>query len=144
MVAAAAIATPFIVRAVQRDRARRAVSDYVLALRDSLRTLDATLLENTAMPREIGRVRSYFILLDAERTTMDAEVLGLDVQSVRSTDPTVTAVVSERWRYTERDLDTGRIKSEPTEETQTMRYTLLPSDGRLKVYLSEIVEGPAR
>jgi len=143
-VAVVAVAAPALVRANQHQRVKRAVSAYDLALAESLRALDETVLEDTALPRERGRVRSYLLLLEATGTIIDAELLELDVREVTSSEPTVTALVYERWRELERDPATGLAKRDPVERSQILRYTLLPEGGTLKVYLSEIVDEGAQ
>ncbi|MCL4079184.1 hypothetical protein MX659_06240 [Coriobacteriia bacterium Es71-Z0120] len=127
-------------RAWQERRVRAAVAAYDVALAEALRSLDAERLQGVALPREIGRVRNYMILLEGTATRLDAELLDLHVEKVRSKDPTVTAVVVERWRETQRDTRTGAVRGPASERRQRIEYTLLSGGGTLKVYLSRVLE----
>lgn len=124
--------------AVER-RARAAIAAYDLALSEALRSLDAERLEGVALPREVGRVRNYTILLEGTATRLETELLELRIESVRSEDPTVTAIAMERWRETQRDLRTGAVRGPSIERRQRIEYTLVPDGRTLKVYLSRVV-----
>lgn len=126
------------------QRVREAIVAYDVALIEALREFDASRLNDVALPREIGRVQNYITLLEATGTRLDAEFVGLEVIDVRSQDPTVTAVVVEDWRETERDAASGAVRRPAIERRQRIEYTLLPDDGTLKVYLSQVLAGDGR
>ncbi len=132
-------------RIAEEQRVRRAIARYDLALREAVRTLDEKPLAPVTHPRELGRVRSYLILLKGTATRLEVELLDLQVESVRSTSPTITALAVERWREIQRDTVSGAVRAGPSERVQRIEYTLLPDEtGRLRVYLSRIVEDGSR
>ncbi|MCX8007821.1 MAG: hypothetical protein N3B11_06910 [Coriobacteriia bacterium] len=131
-------------RHAQKSRVRSAIVAYNAGLSDSLRTFDLSHLEGVALPREIGRVRNYLILLEATGTRLEAELLALEVVKVRSQDPTVTAIAEERWQETQRDARTGAVRVAAVRREQRVEYTLLPDEGALKVYLSRVLEDSER
>lgn len=130
-------------RSLER-RVREAIVAYDVALIEALREFDASRLRDVALPREIGRVQNYITLLEATGTRLDAEFVGLEVIDVRSQDPTVTAVVVEDWRETERDAASGAVRSSVIERRQRIEYTLVSDNGTLKVYLSQVASEDAR
>ncbi len=144
VVAVIAMMVAYSASTSERRQVQRAVTAYDVALAESLRANDETVLEAVALPREIGRVRNYLVLLEATATRIDAELLELDVRTVESSDSTVTATVFERWREVERDTRTGLARSEEIERSQLIEYTLAPEDGVLKVYMSRILDEDAR
>lgn len=126
------------------QRVRKAIVAYDLALIEALRDLDASRLEGVALPREIGRVRNYIMLLEATGTRLETEFIDLEVIEVRSREPTVTVVVAENWRETERDVASGAARGPVIERHLRIEYTLLPEDGALKVYLSQVLADSRR
>lgn len=117
-------------------KAERAIARYNAALSDALREVDPNLLAGYAHDNEIGRVTTYFTELNGRGVYMEAELLELTVVNVASQSPTVTADTVERWRYIERNRETGQTYGQAVEEEQRLTYTLIPRDGDLVVYLS--------
>lgn len=117
-------------------KAERAIARYNAALSDALREVDPNLLSGYAHDNEIGRVTTYFSELNGRGVYMEAELLELTVVNVASESPTVTADTIERWRYVERNRETGQTYGAAVEEEQRLTYTLIPRDGELVVYLS--------
>jgi len=141
VIVALVVAIPLAIRYSRYQEARSAVARYAIALDATLAELRPQSLGATALQRETGRVTSYVTLLWGRNVYVDAELLEMDVLRVRSEDPTVTAIVRERWRYVEHDRRSREQLGDEETEDNTLRYTLLPgTDGRLAVYLSEILE----
>jgi hypothetical protein len=123
-----------------REQARRSIAAYNTALAAALYEVDPELVADYADEREMGRLRSYFTELSGRGVFMEADLLALDVETVSSEGTTVTATTRERWRYVERYSSSAVQIGEPVEEEQKLIYTLVPRDGELVVYLSELRE----
>lgn len=122
----------------EETRVRRAVADYDTALANALYELDPDGLKDVAAEREIQRVASYITGLWGSGYRMESDLLDVQVLEIESAESTITVRVREEWRYVRRDLETGEQVGEMTEIEQFLRYTLVPRDGRLVVYLSEL------
>lgn len=133
-------AIPLAIRYSERQAARAAVTRYAVALDAALSELKPENLGATALPRETGRVTSYITLLWGRDVYVESELLELDLLAVRSADPTVTAIVREKWQFREHDRRSREALGKAEVEENTLRYTLLPGSGGLSVYLSEILE----
>lgn len=136
-------AIPLAMRYSQQQEVRRAIVNYDLALADALRTLDPSLLDGHTTGREKGRVESYIASLWGRGVYVDGEMLDFRIESVQSADPTVTVVVRETWRYTERDRSTRKQIGDPIEEDDHLTVTLVRINGKLYVHLTEDVEAQA-
>lgn len=133
-------AVPLAIRYSERQAARAAVARYAVALDAALTELRPQNLGATVHEREMGRVTSYITLLWGRDVYVESDLLEMEMLAVRSEDPTVTAIVRERWRFTEHDRRSREQLGQPEIEENTLRYTLLPGQGGLAVYLSEILE----
>lgn len=133
-------AIPLAIRYSERQAARAAVARYAIALQAALAELRPENLGATVHERELGRVTSYITLLWGRNVYVESDLLDMEVLAVRSEDPTVTAIVHERWRFTEHDRRSREQLGKSEIEDNTLRYTLLPGKNGLAVYLSEILE----
>lgn len=124
----------------QREQARRSIAAYNTALARALYEVNPELVADYADEREMGRLRSYFTELAGRGVFMEADLLALDVEAITSVGTTVTATTWERWRYVERNSASAQPAGSPVEEELSMVYTLVPRDGNLVVYLSELRE----
>lgn len=140
--ALAATAAWFGLRYRQRLQVQRTISEYDVALAAALYDLKPEAMRPHTADREFTRVSNYISSLWGRDVFMEAELLELELESVRSEDPTVTVLAREKWRYVERDKQTGKQLHAPTEEEQLLTYTLVPEDDGFVVYLSELRESP--
>lgn len=134
------IAALFLPDFLRREQARRSIAAYNTALTVALYEVDPELVADYAHEREMGRLRSYFTELSGRGVFMEADLLALEVEAVSSEGTTVTATTRERWRYVEHDSASAQQIGEPVDEEQSLVYTLVPRDGDLIVYLSELRE----
>jgi len=136
------VAAYFGVRYLEGRRAQEAISAYNTALSVAVYELDPELLSDVAGEREKGRVANYITLLWGEGTKMEATLVEMKISEIESSDPTVTALSHETWRYQRRDAESGETVGDEITEMQTLHYTLLRGeDGILRVHLSQIMEG---
>lgn len=134
------VAVLFLPDLLRRQQARRSIAAYNTALTVALYEVDPELVADYAHEREMGRLRSYFTELSGRGVFMEADLLALEVEAVSSEGTTVTATTRERWRYVEHDAASAKPIGEPIDEEQSLVYTLVPRDGDLVVYLSELRE----
>ena len=123
-----------------RVKAQRAISAYNVALSAALYDVNPALIGDYAGERELSRVREYFTELAGRGVFMDAEMLSLRMEDVRSQPPTITAHTVERWRYVERDKRTGKKIGQEIVENEKLTYTLVLRNGVLIVHLSRLDE----
>lgn len=109
---------------VKRE-AKRLISRYNVALAQTVGNYDPAPLKKLAGAREVQRVTNYMGALRLENTVLEADLLSLEIRSLEAALPTVTATTVERWRYVERDRESGKQKGRVHEETQSLTYTLV-------------------
>lgn len=124
----------------ERTRVQKLVSSYNVALASALYDHRPEALEPYTSDRELTRVANYISSLWGRGVFMEAELLDMDLEQVRSDSPTITVTTRELWKYSERNRETGRVVSPPIEEEQRLVYTLIPEGDKLVVYLSELRE----
>ncbi len=137
---ALAAAIPLTLRYLRDQEVRKAITDYDVALVQALSNLNPDLLGDTVTDRERGRVTSYMTSLWGRGVYVEGDLLEMKVETVTSAEPTVTAIVRERWRYVERDRKNRKQVGSPVTENNHLTYTLVRQNGRLVVHLSEFVE----
>ena len=133
-------AVPFGLRAYREHEARAVIARYDVLLAEALETLQPELVSEVADLDEVGRIGSYSTHLWGNNIRLQSELLDLEVLDLRSEEPTLTVTVRERWRYLERDRESGVALGDEVEETQTLAYTLVRREGELIVYRSSTVE----
>lgn len=136
--AVVAAAAPLAVTQYRKYEVRKTVSRYDVLLSHALETLQPEVMNEIADQGEVSRIGTHSTYLWGNGLVLESDLLELEVRSVESQGTTITAVVEERWRYLERDRESGKPLGEPTEERQVLTYTLVRRDGRLIVYEAEV------
>lgn len=141
VVALVLVAAWFVPRQMERAKVERAVSAYDAALTDALGQLDPDRLGETAGDREKLRVTNYVTFLWGNGIYVEAHLESLKVEQVRSSADTITAEVTERWRFQDRQRSGGAARGPVRAQEQRMRYTLKRRvGGELYVELAELIE----
>lgn len=138
-----AAAIPLVISYLRAEEVRVAVATYDTALVKALENLEPEFLGDTVTERERSRVTSYMTSLWGRGVYVEGRLLDMDIGRIESAEPTVTAYVTEKWRYVERDRTNRKQIGDPVFETNKLTYTLLRVNGRLVVHLSEFTE-PAK
>jgi hypothetical protein len=139
VIALAVAAVLIVPNVTTQRRARAAVEAYVAALERTLAELDPAVMEPVATMKEQQRVANYVTLLWGQDVLLDSTLLEMDVRSVERSGDDVIVVVEERWRYQQRQSQTGQAVGTATRETQVLQYRLVQGPGRLLVAEVEIL-----
>lgn len=137
-----AVATPFALSQYRKYEVRRVVTRYCVLLAEGLETLRPEIISEVAGLEEVSRVGSYATHLWGNNILLESELLELEVLRVDSAEDTMTASVSERWRFHERDRKSGKPLGDPWEEVQELDYTLVRREGELIVERARITSIP--
>lgn len=136
LLVAAGLAAYYYPRYAERREVIGTISRYNVLLSQALAEMDEKVLRSVADPGEVTRIGTYMVLLDGTDTLVESELLDLDVSSYQSAGETFTVLTEERWRYSERDSKTGRIRIEPEIQVHKVKYTVIDTPDGMRVYQS--------
>ncbi|MBA4386601.1 MAG: hypothetical protein C0404_01390 [Verrucomicrobia bacterium] len=122
--------------------ARGLVEQYNKAVCEAYRKGDARLVDPVAGPNEGRRLTGLIgVRLDANMI-LDAELLSLEINEVAKTNNELRVRTSEKWRYCDRRLDTGKQIGEASDDSYEMLYIFKNTNGNWVVDETQFTKPP--
>lgn len=127
---------------VSRPEAKRLVERYNAVVAEAYRRGDVKLVDGVVGPEE-GRKLTGLIGVRLDMgVAMDSKMLSLEVLDVASKGDLLKVRTRERWRYCDRQIGTGTVVGEESEDEYVMLYHLARSRGRWLVERIEFAAPP--
>ncbi len=107
------------------ERAAQLVRTYNQRLIDAYRSSDPEMLEGIAGPAECKKVLGLIGVKSDQGVSLDATLVSFAVRAVaRPSAATMLVTTDETWRYADRQIGSGNVIGQPSEDHYRMSYHL--------------------